>query len=151
MNQIVASISDKLLHQEYVKRFTLKAGEELCDSSVVYRHLRAYFTRNLDREKLVVVYLNGRNAHIGTEVIFEGTLTTSAVYPRELVKKVLKYGAAAIILAHNHPSGSKEASEDDIALTKKIKFLCDLIDVQVHDHLILYGSGFTSFVSKGLL
>ena len=84
-------------------------------------------------------------------MLFTGTLSTSAVYPREVVKRGIKYHAAAIIIAHNHPSGNKEASEDDIALTKKIKFLCDLIDVQVHDHLILYGSGFTSFASKGLL
>ena len=147
----LSSISDRELHHKYVKRFTLSAGDILSSSDAVVKHLRAYFANEVDREKLVITYLNLSNALIGTEVLFTGTLSTSAVYPREVVKRVIKYHAAAIIIAHNHPSGNPEPSQDDKAITEKIKQVCSLINVNLHDHIILYRDGYTSFADKGLL
>ena len=95
----------------------------MSSSDAVVKHLRAYFANEADREKLVITYLNLSNALIGTEVLFTGTLSTSAVYPREVVKRVIKYHAAAIIIAHNHPSGNPEPSKDDKEITEKINHL----------------------------
>jgi len=73
------------------------------------------------------------------------------LYPREVVKRVIKYHAAAIIIAHNHPSDNPEPSKDDMAITEKIKKVCSLINVNLNDHIILYRNGYTSFADKGLL
>ena len=85
----LSSISDRELHHEYVKRFTLSAGDILSSSDAVVKHLRAYFVNEADREKLVITYLNLSNALIGTEVLFTGTLSTSAVYPGRLLRGLL--------------------------------------------------------------
>jgi len=78
-------------------------------------------------------------------------LTTSAVYPREIVKTALENNAAALICAHNHPSGNLNPSRDDISITKKIKAACDTVDIPLHDHLIIAGDGWYSFSDHGLI
>ena len=147
----LSSVSDHELHHEYVKRFTLSRGEIISSSKALVRHLRAYFANEPDREKLVITYLNNSNGLIGTEVLFTGTLATSAVYPREIVKRVLRHHAASIIIAHNHPSGNPEPSNNDKSTTETINQVCSLINVNLNDHIILYRDGYTSFADKGLL
>ncbi len=83
--------------------------------------------------------------------MFEGTLTTSAVYPREVVKLILERDAAAVIFVHNHPSGNLAPSKDDKLITKRLKEACETIDVQVHDHLIIGGNDHFSFAKNDLL
>jgi len=139
-----------MLAQEYVKRFTLPVGEKITGSVDVIRHLRAFFTDRL-KEQFVVIFLNGSNKIIVTEVLFEGSLTSSAVYPREVIRRVIELGAAAIIIAHNHPSGNPNASKEDISITKKLREACNTIDVQIHDHIIIAGHSITSFADKGLM
>ena len=97
------------------------------------------------------MFLNGQNALITVEILFRGTLTTAAVYPREIIKLALENNAAAIICAHNHPSGNLNASRDDIAITKKIKDACGTVDISLHDHLIIAGDGHYSLADHGLL
>jgi len=143
-------ISDSDLQSEYIKRFTLSSGERIGSADDVILHLRPFFTDPF-REQFVVIFLNGKNAVITTEVLFEGTLTTSAVYPRELIRKILDYGAAALVIAHNHPSANPEPSKDDIFITKKLKDACVAIDVVLHDHLIIAGTTYTSFADRGLI
>ena len=99
----------------------------------------------------LVIYLNGRNQILKLEELFEGTLSTSAVYPREVVKRALDNNAAAIVLVHNHPSGNSTHSQDDLAITKKLKEATQSIDVSVHDHLIIAGNDVYSFADHGIL
>ncbi len=144
------NVSDSSIEEEYLKRFTLSAGDKISSATDAVNHLRATFTDKF-KEQFVVVYLNGQNKVITTEILFEGSLTTSAVYPREVIRKIIEYGAAALIIAHNHPSGNPNPSKDDIAITKKLVDACKMIDVVIHDHIIIAGNTFTSFADKGLL
>ena len=107
--------------------------------------------RDRSREIFLIIYLNGRNQIIGQEELFEGSLTASAVYPREVVKSVLYHDAAAVVLVHNHPSGNPKASKEDQTITNRLKTALDAIDVSVHDHLIVAGNEIISFAEKGLI
>lgn len=116
--------------------------------------VRDYLTLTLmplKHEVFMVIFLDAKNHVITHEILFEGTLTQSAVYPREIIKKVIAHHAAAIILAHNHPSGSLEPSQADIAITSSIKQAMQLIDVSVLDHLIVAGNQMYSFAEHQLL
>ena len=146
----VKNISDSTIEDEFIRRFTISSGEQIRSSEDLVLHLRPFFTDPF-KEQFVVVFLNGRNAIIKTEVLFEGTLTTSAVFPREVVRKVIEYGAAAVLFAHNHPSGNPNPSQDDITITKKLKETCSTIDVCVHDHIIIAGKDYTSLSDRGLI
>ncbi len=107
--------------------------------------------RDKNRETFIAIYLNGRNQVIKMEALFEGTLTTSAVYPREVVKRALDHDAAALVFAHNHPSGNPNPSEDDLSITKKLKDAAEAIDISIHDHLIIAGNDVYSFADHGLI
>ena len=146
----VKNISDSTIEHEFIRRFTISSGERICCANDLVLHIRPFFTDPF-KEQFVVIFLNGKNAVITTEVLFEGTLTTSAVYPREVVRKVIEYGAAAVLFAHNHPSGNPNPSQDDIIITKKLIDACNTIDTSVHDHIIIAGPEFTSFTEKGLI
>ena len=146
----LTKVSDAVIRNEYIRRFTLKSGDKINRSEDVIQHLRSYITDPL-REHFIVVFLSTSNCHIATETLFSGTLSSSAVYPRELVRKVLEHGAAALILAHNHPSGNPKPSQDDLRITKRIVKVCELIDVAVHDHILLAGEQSVSFADKGLM
>ena len=143
-------ISDNQLREMYKTRFTLPIGALLCDSDSAADHLRQFIT-DPARESFIVVFLNGNNCIMATEELFQGTLTTAAVYPREIIRQVLKNQAAAILLAHNHPSGNINPSKDDISITRKIKEACGTIDVAVHDHVIIAGSESYSMADHGLI
>jgi len=147
----LSSISDHELQSEYVKRFTLKAGDRITSADDLVCHLRPFFSDDPYKEKFVCVFLNGRNQVIETETLFEGSLTTSAVYPREVIRRILHHGAAAVLFAHNHPSSNPNPSQDDITITKKLIDACNTIDTSVHDHIIIAGTDYTSFTEKGLI
>ena len=143
-------VSDQDLREAYQDRFTLKAGEVLNNSRKVADHL-ATLLAGRTRETFVVLFLNRRNALLATEILFEGTLTQAVIFPREIVKYALLKNAAAIICGHNHPSGEVKPSDDDQAITRKIKQACQLVDIQLLDHLIIAGTEFFSFADKGIL
>ena len=148
-----SQISDELLEREYIKRYCVRLGEQVSNSSVAANHLKTLLIRNKEKEHFAVLFLNGQNLLIKAEILFEGSLTSSAVFPREIVKKVIEYDAACIILGHNHPSGNLKPSTDDISITKKIKDVLKLMDVPVLDHLVIgYGkSEFFSLADHALL
>jgi len=103
-----------------------------------------------EREHFDVLFLTNKNSMIAVERLFSGTINQTSVYPREIVKRALELNAAAIILAHNHPSGNPEISRSDIAITKQIKSAAELIDVRVLDHIIITaGGGSVSLVQAG--
>ena len=102
-------------------------------------------------EVFVVVFLDAQNRVIASEELFRGTLTQTSVYPREVVKEALAHNAAAVVFAHNHPSGVTEPSRADELLTQALKQALALVDVKVLDHFVIAGSGSVSFAERGLL
>ena len=107
--------------------------------------------QGLPHEIFMALFLDAQNRVIVSEELFRGTLTQTSVYPREGVKRALHHNAAAVILAHNHPSGVSEPSNADQVLTQALKNALVLVDVRVLDHFIVAGSGFLSFAERGLL
>ena len=104
-----------------------------------------------DYEVFVVLFLDAQNRVIECEEMFRGTLTQTSVYPREVVKRTLYHNAAAVIFAHNHPSGLAEPSHADETLTQALKQALALIDVKVLDHFVIATGGMMSFAERGLL
>jgi DNA repair protein RadC len=104
-----------------------------------------------EQEVFVVLLLDAQHRVIASEELFRGTLTQTSVYPREVVKCALKHNAAAVIFAHNHPSGVAEPSHADEILTRSLKSALALVDIQVLDHFIVAGSRTMSFAERGLL
>lgn len=102
-------------------------------------------------EVFVVLFLDAQNRLIRSEEMFRGTLTQTSVYPREVLKRALDLGAAAVLLAHNHPSGAAEPSRADEFLTHTLNKALALIDVRVLDHLVVSQSDVVSFAERGLL
>lgn len=106
---------------------------------------------NLPHEVFVVLFLDAQNQLIGAEHLFTGTLTQTSVYPREVVKRALHHNAAAVIFAHNHPSGVAEPSRADEVLTRALKEALGLVDVKVLDHFVVAGAAALSFAERGML
>jgi DNA repair protein RadC len=104
-----------------------------------------------ERERFGVLFLDSRHAVIGFEVLFEGTLAQTAVYPREVVRRALQLNAGAVILAHNHPSGAAAPSRADEVLTQTLKASLQLVDVRVIDHLVIGWPGVCSMAEAGLM
>jgi len=105
----------------------------------------------LTREVFMVLFLDAQNRVLAQEAMFEGTLTQTSVYPREVVKRALHHNAASVIFAHNHPSGVAQQSRADEMLTTALKQALALVDVRVLDHFIVAGNNTLSFAERGLL
>ena len=142
--KITQAVSRRFLADRIMEQDFMRSSEE------VMEYLK-HNLRDKTREIFMVIYLNGRNQILQMEELFEGTLTTSAVYPREVVKRALDHAAAALVFVHNHPSGNPKPSQDDITITKKLKEAAEAIDVSVHDHLIIAGNEVYSFADNGLI
>ena len=108
---------------------------------------------NRGHEVFVVLFLDVQNRVIACEEMFRGTLTQTSVYPREVVKRTLELNAAAVILAHNHPSGNVDPSRADEVLTQTLRAALALVDARVLDHFIVAGNGnsILSMAERGLL
>ena len=104
----------------------------------------------LEHESFCIIYLDNRHRVIDFDELFRGTVDGTSVYPREVVKESLARNAAAIILAHNHPSGVAEPSQADERITKRLKAALELVDIRVLDHLIV-GETVTSMAARGSL
>ena len=115
------------------------------DAAQVYEAFREEFGR-LDREMFVVLLLDGKNQVLGFNIVSIGSLTAALVHPREVFKPVILANAAAVILLHNHPSGSAEPSAEDRALTTRLEQAGELLGINVVDHIIV-GDG--HYRSKG--
>ena len=112
-------------------------------------YLRARL-RDYDYEVFACLMLDNRNRVIAFRELFRGTIDGASVYPREVVKQALADNAAAIILAHNHPSGISEPSQADIRITGRLKLALQLVDIRVLDHIIV-GDSVTSLSEQGLI
>ncbi len=100
------------------------------------------------KERFLLVCLNSANKIIKFETISVGSLNSSVVHPREIFKVAIENSSASVILLHNHPSGNREPSSEDIAVTKKIVEAGKILEIPVFDHLIIAGNSYTSFVDK---
>jgi DNA repair protein RadC len=133
-----------------IERRIARPGAWLHTPTIVKDYLRMHLS-TLEHEVLIVLFLDAKNRLTASEQMFRGTINTTSIHPREIVKAALKHNAFSIILAHNHPSGLEEASEADILITRKIKQALDLVEVRVLDHFIVAGTKMLSFAEYGLI
>jgi len=140
--------------------------EQVCEAATQYlealpgqsirspRDTEEYLTgklAHLGHEVFCVIYLDNRHRVLEFSELFRGTIDGTSVYPREVVIEALTHGAAAVILAHNHPSGLAEPSQADERITKRLKSALELVDIRVLDHIIIGSEGSTSMASRGLV
>ena len=128
----------------------LTSRECLTSPGAVRDYLRLKLA-GLQHEVFVCIQLDAQHRVIAIEELFRGTLTQTSVYPREVVKASLRANAAAVIFAHNHPSGIPQPSQADELLTRNLKEALSLVDVKVLDHFIVAGTQAISFAERGLL
>jgi len=128
----------------------LAAGSALTSPGAVRDYLRLTLAAR-DREVFVVLFLDAQHRVKSVAELFQGSLTQTSVYPREVVKAALAANAAAVIFAHNHPSGVAQPSQADELLTRQLKEALSLVEVRVLDHFIVAGNQTLSFAERGLL
>lgn len=128
----------------------LKVGAALTSPGAVRDYLRIQLG-SLSHEVFVCLWLDAQHRVIETRELFRGTLTQTSVYPREVVKAALAANAAAVIFAHNHPSGVAQPSQADELLTRNLREALALVEVKVLDHFIVAGRQALSFAERGLL
>lgn len=142
--QAVLEMSRRALREE------MSCGDALNSPTAVRSYLQLLLGGR-QQEVFMVVFLDAQHRVIAAEEMFHGTLTQTSVYPREVVKQALAHNCAAVIFAHNHPSGVAEPSQSDRLLTDVLKQALQLVDVRVLDHFIVAGTGCLSFAEKGML
>lgn len=103
------------------------------------------------KEVFAGIFLDAKNRVLTSKILFTGTLTTSSVYPREVIISALQHNAAAVIFAHNHPSGNVDPSESDIHITRQLFFALKYVGIILHEHMIIGNEGFYSFAAQGLI
>ncbi|UJR63004.1 RadC family protein [Dickeya zeae] len=126
------------------------SGQSLTSSHAVRDMLRLRMA-GLEREVFMVFYLDNQNCLLESETVFLGTINQTAVHAREIVKSALHHNAAAVILAHNHPSGCTDPSAADKTITQRLIQALGLVDVRVLDHVIVGHSDILSFAEHGLI
>lgn len=127
---------------------TLSRGDALTSPS----HTKLYLSsvlRDRQREAFYILFLDNQNRVIKDEVLFEGTIDSASVYPREVVKRALYHNAASLILAHNHPSGVAEPSNADRRITRRLSDALGLVDIQILDHFVVGDGEVVSFAERG--
>ena len=129
---------------------SMRHRDALESIAAVRDYLRLTIGRR-DYEVFMVLFLDTKHRVIAPEEMFRGTLSQASVYPREVVKRSMAHNAAAVIFAHNHPSGVAEPSAADEAITQALRNALALLDVRVLDHLVVAGNEIVSFAERGLL
>ncbi|GAC1036959.1 DNA repair protein RadC [Pseudomonas sp. No.117] len=127
----------------------LSKGSSLTEPQQVIAHLQTLLIQQ-EREVFALLLLDSKHRVICYEELFQGTLNAASVYPREVVKTVLRHNAAAVILVHNHPSGDPEPSQADRRLTQTLKELLNLVGTRTLDHIIVGHEGCVSMAELGL-
>lgn len=142
--QAVLELSKRYLEQE-IQRDTV-----FTDPAAVKRYLQHTISNKL-REEFLLLYLDSQHRLIKTESLFSGTIDASPVYPRIVVQHALAHNAAAVILAHNHPSGVAEPSRADRSITERLVQALMLVDIKVLDHFVVGDTDVISFAERGWL
>ena len=145
---------EKLLAaRELIRRMLAEEMRRECvltSPAAVRDYLRLLF-RCREYESFVALYLDSQNRFIASEEVFRGTLNQTSVYPREIVKRALAHNCAAVVFAHNHPSGVAEPSRADELLTSTLKQALALVDIRVLDHMVVAEHAVVSFAERGLV
>jgi len=128
----------------------MQTGPALANPRATREFLRARL-RDRDHEVFCCLFLDNRHRVICFEEVFRGTIDAATVYPREVVKQALARNAAAVILAHNHPSGIAEPSQSDQLITRRIRDALELVDIRLLDHFVIGDNTCTSLASRGML
>lgn len=142
--KLVKEVSDRYLERRIQSKTILKNSRDLCS-------FLEHFIGHRPKEVFVGIFLDAKNRVLASEILFQGSLSSSAVYPREVIAKALEHRAAALIFAHNHPSGETSPSPEDLAITRRLFFALAHAGITVHEHLITGGEGFYSFADQGLI
>ncbi len=140
MEELLQMVQEKALEYSVPK---------ITSASDVYHALAEYSTKM--QEHFMMITLDGASRVIEKRVIFVGTLNQSMVHPREIFKPAIEDGCAGVIIAHNHPSGTLEASRADIQITQRLKDVAKLVGIELLDHVIISKNGYYSFSDEGLL
>lgn len=125
-------------------------GESVANSTEVFNIMKPIYARHSDIEIVYGIFLDARNHILSIEALFTGTITSSTIYCREIVKIMIRLKASALVLLHNHPAGSVTPSAEDMAITRKVYVALSSIDALLHDHIII-GDRYYSFSDTGNL
>lgn len=150
MNQREADLIKRALRVMEKHGVQYRTGEMMDSPVKVKDYLRLRLGAE-KREVFGVMLLNAQHQTIATKELFFGTLTQTAVYPREVARIALEYNAAAVVLYHNHPSGNPEPSDADVRLTQVLQQTLGMLDVRVLDHLVIAASTTVSLAERGIL
>ncbi|OEU48988.1 MAG: hypothetical protein BA872_08655 [Desulfobacterales bacterium C00003060] len=142
--KIVKAVADRYLQKKLIGKDPIRSSKELFE--YLYHSLR-----DKKREIFKVVFLDAQNKVIAIQDLFQGTLTASSVYPREVVQAALRHHAAGLFLVHNHPSGEPRPSSEDRLITREIIHACRVMGVTVHEHLIIGDNTYFSFADDGYI
>jgi len=140
----ILAMARKLIRRKFVR------GQALTSPVITRKYLMLEIA-SLEHEVFYCIFLDNQHRVLKAECCFQGTIDGANVYPREMVKRALQLNAAALILAHNHPSGITEPSTADQAITRRLIDALSLVDVRVLDHFIIGGTACYSFAEAGLL
>ena len=148
-------------HSAFGIRLVQEAAREFLKEKIIdkpiYKSAREVFDylyhsmRNLKKEVFKVIYLNSQNQIIEMTDLFEGTISSSSIYPREVIRGAIKYNAASLLFVHNHPSGNPEPSDNDKELTRDLVYAGSIMLIKVLDHIIIGENRYFSFAEEGLI
>ena len=140
----IREISERWLKEEAQQGGFIECSQDVLD-------LLAHKFRDLQQEIFSVIFLNTKHRVLAVEELFHGTINTASVFPREVVKRALRLGAAAIVAVHNHPSGNPEPSAEDRRVTEDLKKVCQLMEISLLDHIVVGSNGHFSFADKRMI
>ncbi|MDP2731261.1 MAG: DNA repair protein RadC [Dehalococcoidales bacterium] len=142
--KLVQEVAREFLKEKIIDKPIYKSAQEIFD--YLYHSMR-----DLKKEVFKVLYLNSQNQIIESEDLFEGTVNSSSISPREVIERALKHNAVSLIFVHNHPSGNPEPSKNDRELTKDLVYAGSIMRLKVLDHIIIGNDRYFSFASQGLI
>jgi DNA repair protein RadC len=142
--KLVQEVGREFLKERIVDKPIYKSAKEVFD--YLYHSMR-----DLKKEVFKAIYLNSQNQIIDTATLFQGTINSSSISPREVIESALRYSAVSLIFAHNHPSGSPEPSSSDKELTKDLVYAGSIMRIRVLDHIIIGNNKYFSFAGEGLI
>lgn len=142
--KLIKAVADRYLEQRIISRDVISNSMDL----LVYLKQAIGHRR---KEVFCAVFLDAKNRVLSSDILFEGTLTSSSVYPREVIIRALRHNAAAAIFAHNHPSGDLTPSRSDLAISRQLYFALRHTGITMHEHLIISNEGTCSLAETGLI
>ena len=142
--KLIKAVSERYLEKKLIKKDPVNNSKELFE--YLYHSIR-----DKAREYFKIIFLDSKNRVISSETHSRGSVTASSVYPREVIHSALKHNAAALIFAHNHPSGDPKPSPEDVAITRQLVFAGNVMGITIHEHIIIGDAGYFSFADHGYI